>query len=73
MSWYPRDVKKDVYTHTKIAQKIIDMGYGVKFIAIAIGMLSDRDCDLNGQVGYYVKDMDAITRKAIHTLIEDKE
>ena len=58
------------YTHTQIAQKIVDMGEGVDFIAIAIGMLSDIRCDLDGWVGRYARDMDALRRKAIHSLEE---
>ena len=61
------------YTHTQIAQKIVDMGKGVDFIAIAIGMLSNIHCDLDGWVGYYARDMQALKRKAIHTLEEEKE
>ncbi len=58
------------YTRTQIAQKIVDMGKGVDFIAIAIGMLSDIRCDLDGKVGYYANDMQALERKAIHLLEE---
>lgn len=66
-------VGKDEFTHTQIAQKIVDMGYGVDFITIAIGMLSNQRCDLDGKVGEYASDMEAIARKAIYTLQEEKE
>lgn len=61
------------YTHTEIANKIIDMGMARNFIAIAIGMLENRYCDLDGWVGKYAKDMDAIKRKAMHELDEEAD
>lgn len=61
------------YTHTQIAQKIVDMKKGVEFIAIAIGMLSDISCDLDGRVSYYARDMQALKRKAIHSLKEEED
>ncbi len=66
-------VDENEFTHTQIAQKIIDMGYGVGFITIAIGMISNNRCDLDGKVGEYASDMEAIARKAIYTLQEEKE
>lgn len=66
-------VGEDEFTHTQIAQKIIDMGSGVGFITIAIGMISDMRCDLDGRVSKYASDMEAIARKAIYTLREEKE
>jgi hypothetical protein len=49
------------------------MGYGVGFITIAIGMISNKYCDLDGHVGDYASNMKAIARKAIHTLQEEEE
>lgn len=70
---YPKGIEKERFTHTQIAQKVIDMGYGVNFIAVAIGMLTDIYCDLDGWVGKYANDMEAIARKAVHTLAEEEE
>ena len=61
------------FTHMQIAQRIVDMGKGADFIAIALGMLNDVRCDLDGKVGYYANNMNAIARKAIYELLEEKE
>ena len=66
-------VDADEFTHTPIAQKIIDMGYGVGFITIAIGMISNKHCDLDGWVGEYASNMKANARKAIYTLQEEEK
>lgn len=66
-------VGEDEFTHTQIAQKIIDMGCGVGFITIAIGMISNKYCDLDGHVGDYASNMKAIARKAIYTLQEEEK
>ena len=61
------------FTHMQIAQRIIDMGKGADFIAIALGMLNDVRCDLDGKVGVYANNMNAIARKAIYELLEEEE
>ena len=61
------------FTHMQIAQRIVDMGKGADFIAIALGMLNDVRCDLDGKVRVYANDMNAIARKAIYELLEEKE
>lgn len=58
------------YTHSKIAEQMVLSGYAKNFIAIALGMLDDRDCDLNGKIARYAGNMDALKRKAIHELDE---
>ena len=61
------------FTHMQIAQRIVDMGKGADFIAIALGMLNDVRCDLDGKVRVYANDMNAIARKAIYELLEEEE
>ena len=61
------------HSHTAIANKIVEMGKAKDFIAIAIGMLKDPFCDLNGRVGRYANDMDAIVRRAEHELDEEAD
>lgn len=60
------------YTHTAIANRIIEMGLGKNFISIALGMLNDPYCDLDGRVSKYANDMAAIARKAEHELEEEE-
>lgn len=61
------------YSHMTIADRIIEMGKAKDFIAIAIGMLNDPCCDLDGRVSRYARDMDAIVRRAEHELDEEDE
>lgn len=58
------------YTHSEIAEYMVLSGYAKNFIAIALGMLDDTDCDLNGWTAKYANDMDALKRKAVHELNE---
>lgn len=58
------------YTHSEIAEYMVLSGYAKNFIAIALGMLDDRNCDLNGWTAKYANDMQALKRKAIHELDE---
>lgn len=48
-------------------------GFAKNFIAIALGMLEDPFCDLDGRVSRYANDMDALKRKAVHELDEMRE
>lgn len=60
------------YTDTQIAQRIIDDGLGKNFITIALGMLKDPCCDLDGRVSKYANDMAALKRRAVHELEENE-
>ena len=60
------------YTDTAIARHISQSEYCVNFIAIALGMLKDRNCDLNGHIAAYANDMSALKRKAIHEMEEER-
>jgi len=61
------------YYHGTVADKIIEMGKAKDFITIAIGMLNNPRCDLDGAVGKYANDMDAIVRRAEHELDEEEK
>ena len=58
-------------THTKIAEHMIEAGYAKDFIAIALGMLDDPRCDLDGRVSDYANDLAALMKKAIHEMEEE--
>ncbi len=60
-------------TDSRIAQKIIDIGLAKNFIALAVGMLNNPCCDLDGEVGRYAYHMQAIKRKAVHEIEEENE
>ena len=60
------------YSDTAIARHISESKYSVNFIAIALGMMNDRECDLNGRIAVYVNDMSALKRKAIHEMEEER-
>lgn len=61
------------YTDSEIAEYMILSGFAKNFITIALGMLDNPFCDLNGRVSRYANDMDALKRKAIHELDEIKD
>ena len=58
-------------TYTRIAEHMVEAGYAENFIAIALGMLNDGNCDLDGRVSKYANDMAALMRKAIHEMEEE--
>ena len=60
------------YTDMAIARHIAGSKYCINFIAIALGMLKDRECDLNGHIVAYADDMSALKRKAMHEMEEDQ-
>ena len=60
-------------THTRIAEHMIEADYAKNFITIALGMLNDRNCDLNGRTAKYANDMAALMKKAIHEMEELEE
>ena len=61
------------YYHGTIADKISEMGEAREFIIIAIGMLNDSRCDLDGPNAMYANDMDDIVRRAEHELDEEEK
>ena len=56
------------YTYTKIAEHMIDAGYAKDFITIALQMLDNPYCDLNGRVGGYANDMLALKERALNEM-----